>query len=318
MLFQQQAQSLVVQTPAKLNLFLEIFGKRDDGFHELETLMVSVSLYDTLIFQKEATEQIHLHCFDASQRSTSHRSISNQPSFLKTIPDNENNLVMRAARLLQEQTGTSNGIRINLHKRIPAAAGLAGGSSDAAATLAGLNRFWNLNLEHDELCQLASQLGSDVPFFLSSSPMAICRGRGELIEPCSFRGHHHFIITQPATGLSTPKVFQQYHERQKTSSGKKQVQPKSVKPLLTELEKGRLSTIGQHFHNALQAPARELNSEINQLTELFEAETVCGHLMSGSGSAYFGLCSSQKEAQRIANSLRTKGVLQTFVVSTSL
>lgn len=313
MLFQQQAQSLVVQTPAKLNLFLEIFGKRDDGFHELETLMVSVSLYDTLTFQKEDTEQIHLHCFDASQRS-----INNQLSFLKTIPNNEDNLVVRAARLLQEQTGTSNSVRINLQKRIPAAAGLAGGSSDAAATLAGLNRFWNLNLENNELCQLASQLGSDVPFFLSSSPMAICRGRGELIESCSFKGHHHFVIAQPATGLSTPKVFQQYHERQKIISSEKQVQPQSVEPLLAELEKGRLSKIGQHFHNALQAPAKELNSEINQLAELFEAETVCGHLMSGSGSAYFGLCSSRKEAQQIANSLRARGVSQTFVVSTSL
>ncbi len=305
MLFQKNTDSLVIQTPAKLNLFLEILGQRDDGFHELETLMVSVSLYDTLTFQKGVKNKIHLHCNDASQ------NLNKERSSIETIPNDEKNLIVQAARLLQKETGVLEGVCMTLQKRIPAAAGLAGGSSDAAATLVGLNKFWKLGLGEKELWRLASKLGSDVPFFLASSPIAVCRGRGEIIEPVTFSGQGHFVIARPQSGLSTAEVFQHYHQE-------KQALPRSVEPLLNTLKKGTFSNTGQHFYNALQTPARLLNGEVKQLGNLLEKQPIEGHLMSGSGSACFGLCSSRRQANKIANVLRSQGIPQTFAVSISI
>ena len=135
----------MVRAPAKVNLFLEVLGKRPDGFHEIATLMVAIRLMDTLIFKEEP--DLRLGC--------------NRPD-LSTGPDN---LVLRAARLLAERTGCTKGAHIRLVKRIPMAAGLAGGSTDAAATLWGLNRLWKLGLSRDELAGMGAELGSDIPFF---------------------------------------------------------------------------------------------------------------------------------------------------------
>ena len=150
---------IVAWAPAKVNLFLEVLGKRPDGYHEIATLMVAVRLFDTLVFREEAT--LTLSCSDAT---------------LTVGPDN---LVMRAAMLLRERTGCKNGASIRLIKRIPMAAGLAGGSSDAAATFLGLNRLWQLGLTNDDLAKLSSELGSDIPFFFQL-PAAWCTGAAKL------------------------------------------------------------------------------------------------------------------------------------------
>ena len=162
-----QGPSLVVHTPAKLNLFLEVLGRRPDGYHELETVIVSIGLYDTLLFTEEASQRTRLRC----------RLALAQPLAVqqRTSLAGEDNLVLRAAALLREQTGCRRGARIELIKRIPLQAGLGGGSSDAAATLVGLNRFWNLQLTAGQLHDLAAQLGSDVNFFLDSPQAALCK-----------------------------------------------------------------------------------------------------------------------------------------------
>src|SRR5690606_27530600 len=146
-----QGPSLVVNTPAKLNLFLEVLGRRPDGYHELETVMVSIGLYDTLLFTEDDSHQTRLRC-----RLTTPHSLSPQQ---QDSLAGEDNLVLRAARLLREQTGCERGVRIELIKRIPLQAGLGGGSSDAAATLVGLNRFWDLGLTSGQLHGLAARLG---------------------------------------------------------------------------------------------------------------------------------------------------------------
>src|SRR5690606_22059398 len=182
--------------PAKLNLFLEVLGKRADGYHELETLMLSVGLYDTLIVAdlpstdgtptEEHSNGIRLQVFN-----TDHDSPDGQFGH-DPIPTGRDNLVVRAAELLRNHAGRNCGAAITLVKRIPAAAGLAGGSSDAAATLAALNRLWNLKLDRADLIALAAQLGSDVGFFLAETPAAVCRGRGEQIEAVPFPLALHF------------------------------------------------------------------------------------------------------------------------------
>src|SRR5437667_291729 len=157
MLSERHADAVVVWAPAKVNLYLEVLAKRPDGYHEIATLMMAVSLYDTLEFKEEATGKIQLDC--------DHPELTTGPE----------NLVCRAADLLRQRTGCHRGVHIRLVKRIPMAAGLAGGSTDAAATLAGLNRLWWLGLARNRLAELGAEIGSDVAFFFTT-PAAWCTG----------------------------------------------------------------------------------------------------------------------------------------------
>ena len=294
----RRQRSLVVETPAKLNLFLEILAKRADGFHELETLMVSVGLYDTLSFSEEASGRIRLSCFAAGSKCGAKLRAADK------LPSDGNNLVVRAAQLLRDHTGVSYGVRIELQKRIPAAAGLAGGSSDAAATLMALNRFWNLDLSRDTLSELASQLGSDIPFFLSRSTAAIGRGRGEVIEPVRIPLGLYFVIVCPNDGLSTALVYQHCRPASK---------PRAVETLVDTLKSMKLSRAGQLFYNALQSAAEDLNAGVSQLCNRISRQPVLGHMMSGSGTACFGLCENRPQAIRVAARLRAAGIGRVFV-----
>lgn len=278
-----------VEAPAKLNLFLEILGKRSDGFHELETLMATVGLYDTLVFREEPSDCVQLQCRDAGCKPL---DAPREP-----IPSDERNLVVRAACLLKDRTNCTRGVSVTLTKRIPAAAGLAGGSSDAAATLAALNRLWSLGLPRTELQALAAELGSDVPFFLCGRPIALCRGRGERVEPLAVAVRLFAVIVQPPVGLSTAEVY-----RLCRSSGS----PKSAGPLCEVLRNGEHGRLAESMHNALQAPAETLCSQIEEIAKRFAAETGVAHQMSGSGSAYFGLCRNWRQARQVAARMRAR------------
>lgn len=298
MLLRREGESWLAEAPAKLNLFLEILGKRPDGFHELETLMVTVGLYDSLSFTEERSGRILLRCFPATSVAESSGGTSS------IVPEDETNLVVRAARLLREHAGVQQGVRIALRKRIPAAAGLAGGSSDAAATLGALNRLWKLGLPAGELRDLASQLGSDVPFFLRSCTAALASGRGEELEPLTIPCGLHFVIACPASGLSTAVVYR--HCRPAT-------QPRSFSRLASALQAGRLKQAGALMYNALQSPAEELNPDVGNLLARLSREAVYGHMMSGSGSACFVLCGGARQARQTAARLRS-AASRVFVV----
>jgi 4-diphosphocytidyl-2-C-methyl-D-erythritol kinase len=308
MQFRQVGPSLVVHTPAKLNLFLEVLGKREDGYHELETLMVTVDVFDTLIFTEENSTEIRLRCSgrgvrreDPSLRRSDRLSLDRAET---EVPAGTENLVVKAARLLREHAGVDAGLRITLVKRIPAAAGLAGGSSDAAATLMALNRFWKLKLGTLELRRLASQLGSDVAFFVDGTSAAVCYGRGEIIEPLRVPLGLHFVIARPWTGLSTAQVFKHCRVPQ---------QKHQVGELAQALCAGRIARAGRFLHNALEEPAKRLNPEVSQLKSQFSNLPVLGCLMSGSGTACFGLCQSRRQARALANRLRAARVGQVWV-----
>ena len=308
MQFRQVGPSLVVHTPAKLNLFLEILGKREDGYHELETLMVTVDVFDTLIFTEENSTEIRLRCSGRGVRregpSLRLAKESSSESAETGVPGGTDNLVVKAAQLLREHAGVDAGVRITLVKRIPAAAGLAGGSSDAAATLMALNRFWKLKLETLELRRLASQLGSDVAFFVDGTSAAVCYGRGEIIEPLRVPLGLHFVIARPWTGLSTAQVFKHCRVPQ---------QKHQVGELASALCAGRIARVGRFLHNALEEPAKQLNPEVSQLKSQFSNLPVLGCLMSGSGTACFGLCQSRRQARALANRLRAMRVGQVWV-----
>src|SRR5437660_1186671 len=175
--------------PAKINLSLEIKGRREDGFHEIETLMAPISLADRLTIERaNEKEGIDFSCDDAA------------------LSKGEDNLVVRAAKLFQERAGMSSGIRISLEKKIPHGAGLGGGSSDAATTLLGLNELFATQLAQKNLMELAAQLGSDVPFFIAQSA-AVCRGRGEIVSPMKLSNALHLLLMKPDFGVPTPSAY---------------------------------------------------------------------------------------------------------------
>jgi len=299
MLYRGQTQFVTVFAPAKLNLFLKVLGKRADGYHELETLMVSVGLYDTLTFSDDPSGQLHLTCADGAPRRSSNPR--------RELPGaGSDNLVLRAAELLRETAGSTRGAAIKLIKRIPMAAGLAGGSSDAAATLWGLNRLWNLGLSTPELAALGARLGSDIPFFLCSTSAAICRGRGEVVEPLRLPARFWFVIARPPSGLSTAEVYR--HCRPAAIDW-------SAADLANRLFAGRLQQAAGLFHNSLQEPAERLNREVTRLKAAFARQPFAGHLMSGSGSSYFGLCRSRRQAGQLASRLAATRLGDVFVVS---
>jgi len=205
------------------------------------------------------------------------------------------NLIVKAAELLAQTTGTHQGAQIHLQKRIPLAAGLAGGSSDAAATLVGLNHLWGLKLSPIDLCELGANLGSDVPFFLARGAAAVCRGRGEIIEPIKLVSTLYFVVVKPNVGLSTAQVFQHCQPAQV---------PESAQGVVQSLQFGDPGRIGRGLMNRLGEPAMRLCPEVDCLATEFSRLPLTGHLMSGSGTSYFGVCRHQQQASHLAGRLQ--------------
>jgi 4-diphosphocytidyl-2-C-methyl-D-erythritol kinase len=268
-----RGDTVVVRAPAKVNLYLEVLGKRPDGYHEIATLMVAIRLMDTLVFKEEPN--LRLEC--------------NRPE-LSTGPEN---LVLRAARLLGERTGCTKGAHIRLVKRIPMAAGLGGGSTDAAATLWCLNRLWRLGLTQDELAKLGADLGSDVPFFFRT-PAAWCTGRGEIVTPIALAQQLDLVLLCPSFGCPTAQVYRNVAVP---------ADPEDGKALRQALAAGAIEDIGRLLHNRLQPAAEKLAPAIATYYSRLAQLGPAGQLMSGSGSSLFALCRDRAEANRIAHEL---------------
>jgi len=282
MIIRTIAGGVEVLAPAKLNLFLEVLARRPDGYHEIESLMVNVNLYDTLTVSELDSESIVLECDDPS------------------LPTGSENLVVKAAERLKAVTGCPRGARITLRKVIPAQAGLAGGSSDAAAALVALNRLWNLETPAPALESVAAEIGSDVAFFLHG-PSAICRGRGEQVEDMALGRDLHFVLVAPHVGLSTADVY-----RNLGPAGT----PRRIEPVLDALAHGGPAALGRSLFNRLQPVAETLRPELIRVRDALANldPPLDGSLMSGSGSAYFGLCRDSAAAERAAEALEPLGL----------
>ena len=294
----RSAAGMAIHAPAKLNLFFEVLAKRKDGYHELETLMCPIDLYDTLLFQENSSGQVNLTC----QRVL--KGGSSSDCGLGEVPDGPENLVVRAVELVRRKSGTDRGVQMRLVKRIPSAAGLGGGSSDAAAALIAANTCWQLGRPTEELMEWAAELGSDVPFFLVGGP-AVCQGRGERITPVAGIGQLHFVVVRPPEGLSTAAVYGICRPAE---------DPLSVWPLIEALQKGDLEKAGRGLLNRLQPAAEELSPWIKRLQEEFSQLDFLGHGMSGSGTSYFGLCRDAQHLRRCAQDLMARDVGAVFVV----
>jgi len=292
------ADQLVVQAPAKLNLFLEVLGKRADGYHEIETLMCPIDLYDTLYFREDPSGQLALRCETAGGCAS---AVGTGPG---ALPQGRDNLVLCAIELLRQRAGVACGATLRLVKRIPIAAGLGGGSSDAAAALAVANRGWGLEWPMTRLVPLAAELGSDVPFFLGGRA-AICRGRGEQVEQIEVFAALHFVLMRPSVGLSTAAVY---------GACRPVARPQAVGALVDALRRGDVKRTSRLLMNRLQPAAESLSPWIGRLEREFARWDFLGHGMTGSGTCYFGLCRHARHAKRMAGRLRASRVGSVFAV----
>jgi 4-diphosphocytidyl-2-C-methyl-D-erythritol kinase len=276
MLIERHADAVVAWAPAKVNLYLEIVAKRPDGYHEIESLLVAVSLYDTLQLENDPSGEVRLECEEAG------------------LPTGPGNLVYRAASLLRARSARKAGAAIRLLKRIPVAAGLAGGSSDAAATIAGLNELWQLRLSIAEMMSLGAELGSDVAFFFST-PAAWCTGRGEVVTRFFLKYPLWFVLLCPPFGLATADVYRAatVPDRAEDSS-----------QFLGAARAGDINEIGRRMHNRLQWPAEKLCPALGRYQTRLKGFGPAGQMLSGSGTSLFALCRNQEEAQAIARGLR--------------
>jgi 4-diphosphocytidyl-2-C-methyl-D-erythritol kinase len=292
----RSATGIEVLAPAKINLFFEVLSRRSDGFHEIETLMVPLGWYDTLYLEDAPSGQVSLTARWAlayGQRSGNAAQGAPADQF-GNLPEAEHNHALRAIRLLAQHAGIDRGAKLRLIKRIPAAAGLGGGSSDAAAALLAANLAWSLNWPLAQLQATAAELGSDVPFFLTARP-AICRGRGEQIEIVSNLGRLYLVVIKPPVGLSTPSIYQACQVANP---------PRQVGPVLEAVRKQNWQAIGPQFHNQLLEPARRMSPWIDQVLNCLAVENCQPVGMSGSGSACFAVCRSAVHARRVAARLR--------------
>lgn len=276
MLIERRGDAVVVWAPAKINLFLEVLARRPDGYHEIATLMMAVSLYDTLECVPTRDESLTLTCDNDE---------------LSVGPEN---LILRAAELLRREVGKRCGVRLRLSKRIPMAAGLAGGSTDAAAALAGLNLLWDLGLTTNELAGLSGQVGSDVPFFFHT-PAAWCTGRGEKVRALELPQPLWLVLACPNVGLSTAEVY---------GKGRVPEVPLDGARICDALAAGDAQVLGGLLHNRLQETADRLRPELVSVRERLSRAGPAGCLMSGSGTSCFALCRDENEALDIVRRLR--------------
>ena len=268
---------LKFKTPAKVNLGLHVHGKREDGFHELETIFQMVSLFDDVELEL-LSSGIKLEC--------------DMPG----IPTDDTNLVCKAALLLRKSYQVEDkGVSIRLKKKIPFGAGLGGGSGNAAGVLMGLNRLWDLNIEREKLFTLAAELGSDVPFFLTS-PCALGKGRGErlkVLEPCS---KFQVLLVFPGFPIATSWVYQNL--RLKLTK-----RPNNISILRKNLSLSNITSLGSQLYNDLESVVIQKFPEVKVVKDELWAWGALGVLLSGSGSTVFGIFDDPEKAQVACASL---------------
>lgn len=256
--------------------------------------MVAITIFDTIVFTTTLEDQVRLTCSTSTGGRALEVALGDGANLLGDVPASGNNLVTQAVSRLREAAGISAGADIHLIKRIPSAAGLGGASSDAASALLAANRAWKLHWPVQELARLAAELGSDIPFFFSGGA-AICRGRGEKIEPLHLASALHLVVVRPPEGLSTALVYQ---------SCSLPTTADRIEPLLDALRSGDTAGAARQLTNRLQPAAARLTPWITRLRTAFDRLDCLGHQMSGSGTSYFGICRHARHARRVAARLR--------------
>lgn len=268
---------VAVAARAKVNLFLEVLGKRPDGYHEIETVIQEIDLADELTLESLGRGGPRLEVLSEGDPS---------------VPSGPGNIVHAAASLFLERFAPDAAVRVSIRKRIPSGAGLGGGSADAAAALRGLARLLRVDAPAEEIARIASRVGSDVPFFLTGG-LAVARGRGERVEPVASPARLGFVVVSPPFPCSTAGVYG-------ALANSLTIAPRSPTILLRSLRSGSWSEIGKVLFNRLEEPAFRLEPRLRELRDRLAA-AACPHpaLMTGSGSSLVAVTGTAAEAREL-------------------
>ncbi len=316
MLIERKPDGWVITVPSKLNLFLEILGRRPDGFHDLDTVMLAITLCDQLHIRRRNDTLIRLR-MQPSTDNGFHRLTAEDQAW--DIPTDHRNLIVKALEAVRNQLGIQEGLEVDLRKGIPSQAGLGGGSADAAAAIIGGMLVWTNRYNENEAKHLAAKLGSDINFFLEGSPrrsklnnwLARCTGRGEHVEPITSNQRMHFVVLHPPIGCSTQKVFFRIASDSGIPAGLQ-----NSREILSALELDDSDGIPRLLFNRLSNAASQETRWIAQLLEALRSEPrVLGCQMTGSGSAVFGITRSFAEAESTANLFRERLKVRAYAVS---
>lgn len=268
---------LLEKAPAKINLSLDILGKRDDGFHDVEMIMTTIDLSD----------RIELHPLDHNEIKVSLES--------RYVPNDERNLAFKAAQIMKKTYNIEKGIHIKVIKNIPVSAGLGGGSSDAAAVLRGLNQLWSMNIPVEQLAMMGLAIGSDVPFCVVNST-ALVKGRGEIIQKLPSPPPCWIVLAKPDLGVSTKTVFQKVVVGNLTHP--------NTNEIIQALMDKDFFRLCNNLGNSLEDVTSELYPEVRQLISKMKQVGSSNVLMSGSGPTVYSLVEQESTAQRLYNGLR--------------
>lgn len=274
---------------AKINLGLDVLGKREDGYHEVRMIMQTIHLYDRVEIKKTKSPHIHVE------------------TNLFYLPSDENNLVYKAAKLMKTEFKIKEGVRITLQKFIPVAAGMAGGSSDAAAVLVGMNRMFNLGLKQSQLMELGLKLGADVPFCVMRGT-ALAEGIGEKLTALPPMPKCPILIAKPAISVSTKHVYEQLRLTEMTEHPR-------IDLLIENLKKKNLKGIAENMGNILETVTEKEFPVIREIKRLMKENGALGAMMTGSGPAVFGIYHNEKEIRKAYDALKQSGLAKNVYTS---
>lgn len=272
-------EKLVLESPAKVNLNLEVLGQRGDGYHSIRSVLLPISLHDTVTLTP------------GGRKFTFHGG--------QGTPKDEGNLAHRAVKLVTRRTGVRHGLDLRIVKRIPVAAGLGGGSSNAATVLRALNELWELGLSTDELAALGLELGSDVPFFVRGTA-SLAGGRGEELEALPLRGRIDLVLVTPPIRVSSEWAYGRV-PAELTRQGS------STSMIKVALASGRAELLAANLENDLEAGVVREHKVVGEIKKRLVSAGALGALMSGSGPTVFGVAADDESAQRIATKLSANG-----------
>lgn len=268
---------VTINARAKINLTLDVLGKRPDGYHEVEMVMQTIELHDTVLLEEV---------------KTGIEVVTDHP----LLTEGSSNIAYKAAKVLVDRLKISNGLRISIHKKIPVAAGLAGGSTDAAAVLTGINQLWNLGLKFEELAQYGGEIGSDIPFCIRGGT-AVASGRGEIISPLPEIPELWMVLAKPQLEVSTAEIYKHFR-------AEKVIRRPDTKAMISAVKAGKTPEIVTNLVNVLESVTLERYPEVASLKASMSQLGVVNPLMSGSGPSVFGFVDNRKDAEKIAATLR--------------
>lgn len=277
---------ITVKCPAKINLSLDVLKKREDGYHEVEMVMQSVSLYDVVTVEKRGRD-ITLDC--------------NFPY----VPADERNIAYKAAKAFFEYTGIKDaGIHISIEKSIPVAAGLAGGSTDAAGVLIGLNRLFDKKLDDRTLMAAGAKIGADIPFCIKGGT-AVCRGLGDIVTQITPLAKCFFVLVKPPVSISTPKIYGLLDKKPVISHP-------FTNELIKSIEKGDITLMSKYLYNVLEEVTEKESRYISDIRTKLSDFSPLGAVMSGSGSTVYAVFNNYDKAEACCRRMK-KIYSQTFI-----